>query len=72
MCTLQISFKPLFLGEGGGGGVGKYNLLVDVIVNSKEENLRLLSQSAKNPASYKRHIYHVRYRYFYLQTVQYV
>ncbi len=40
MFTLQISFKPLLLGGGGGeGGAGiKSVLLVKVTVNSKEEN----------------------------------
>jgi hypothetical protein len=33
--TLQTSFKPLLLGGGGGGG---FNPLVEVTVNSKEEN----------------------------------
>ncbi len=35
MLILQTSFKPLLLGEGGGGRV---NPLVEVTVNSKEEN----------------------------------
>ncbi len=34
MFTLQLSFKPLLL-KGGGGGV---NPLIEVTVNSKEEN----------------------------------
>jgi hypothetical protein len=34
MFTLQTSFKPLLLKVGGGG----YNPLVEVAVNSKEEN----------------------------------
>jgi hypothetical protein len=34
MFKLQTSFKPLLLGEGGGG----LNLLVEVTVNSKVEN----------------------------------
>jgi hypothetical protein len=35
MFTLQTSFKPLLLWDGGGG---EYNPLVEVTVNSKEEN----------------------------------
>jgi hypothetical protein len=40
MFTLQTSFKSLLLGEGGGG----QEPLVEVTVNSKDENSRLLSQ----------------------------
>jgi hypothetical protein len=38
MFTLQISFKTIMLGGGGGGGPGGLNSLVEVTVNSKEEN----------------------------------
>ncbi len=37
MFTLQTSFKPLLLREGG--GEGEKNPLVEMTVNSKEENL---------------------------------
>jgi hypothetical protein len=37
MFTLQTSFKPFLLGVEGGGG-GEVNPLVEVTVNSKEEN----------------------------------
>ncbi len=36
MFTLETSFKPLLLG--GGGMRGEVNPLVEVTVNSKEEN----------------------------------
>jgi hypothetical protein len=38
MFTLQTSFNPLLLGGGGGGGGGGLKLLVEVTLNSKEEN----------------------------------
>jgi hypothetical protein len=47
MFALQMSFKPFSLGGGGGG----QNLLVDVTLNSKEENKAFVPLTSTNSAS---------------------
>ncbi len=50
MFTLQTSFKPLLLKEGGGGR--EENILAEVTVNSKEETLKtFVLSTSKNSAS---------------------